>query len=412
MEVVSTRTLLMVLGVLTLALCGALFASFSGIHNLNGHTIELTSISSNMSSVATLDSLHHKVDRILEALDEMRGVTKKPALSKVTSGASSKDLRSTLGPVKTASATGLTGSASGSGSGSGTGTAPAKIDFNCQAAGHRSLPAPRRVVEGILFYNELDLLEVHLHESYPVVDYIVIVEATSTFQARPKRLFFNETLSRFERYRDKIIHTIYDDAPDRVDTTNEGRQRDRIAVPLTKLGLSPNDLIIITDTDEIVRRSTLASLKYCDVPAPGELTMPLFYYSLHWRKRSPWVLVNYVPYSMYQNGQRGPNTQHTFMSMTNKLNNCGWHCSYFGDEEFIRTKLHSFAPGIDAYKGPPFDNPAYIRSMLSQGKDLFGRGGDQEMDYNCNPLADAPELVKTDKKFQQRFLAYPRPQGC
>ena len=45
------------------------------------------------------------------------------------------------------------------------------------------------------FFNELELLEMRLHELSGVVDKFVLVEATRTFTNKPKPLYFQENQS-------------------------------------------------------------------------------------------------------------------------------------------------------------------------------------------------------------------------
>src|SRR4030042_2627609 len=63
------------------------------------------------------------------------------------------------------------------------------------------------------FHNELDLLEVRLHELYDVVDYFVLSESTRTHSGQFKPLYYKMNKPRFERFKDKIIHVIVDDMP-------------------------------------------------------------------------------------------------------------------------------------------------------------------------------------------------------
>src|SRR6056297_1042935 len=49
----------------------------------------------------------------------------------------------------------------------------------------------------------------------------------------------------------------------------------------------------------------------------------------------------------------------------------GWHMSYFGDVEFIRTKLNSFSH--QNLNTPQINNPEHIQAAIEEGHDLFGR---------------------------------------
>jgi len=113
------------------------------------------------------------------------------------------------------------------------------------------------------FFNELDILEIRLHEMAPVVDRFVLVEARKTFQGADKPLYFDENKARYAPFLDKIEHVIVD-FPDDLGLyrkaaspawAREYYQRDQIAQGLTKA--KPNDLVIVSDIDEIIRASTL-----------------------------------------------------------------------------------------------------------------------------------------------------------
>jgi beta-1,4-mannosyl-glycoprotein beta-1,4-N-acetylglucosaminyltransferase len=116
------------------------------------------------------------------------------------------------------------------------------------------------------FFNELDLLEVRLNELDEIVDKFVLVEAKRTFQGQPKSLYFDQNKDRFARFEDKIIHIIID-FPEEIKNTTKKKhnqiwlrefyQRDQIAQGLKNA--KPNDLIIISDVDEIISAQKLAA---------------------------------------------------------------------------------------------------------------------------------------------------------
>jgi len=69
------------------------------------------------------------------------------------------------------------------------------------------------VYDCFTFFNELDLLELRLHELSHVVDHFVLVEATHTHSNQPKLLYFEENKDRFREFLPKIIHIVVDDSP-------------------------------------------------------------------------------------------------------------------------------------------------------------------------------------------------------
>lgn len=125
------------------------------------------------------------------------------------------------------------------------------------------------------FFNELELLDIRLHELDSVVDRFVIVESAETFTGRRKPFYFADNAARFAAFRDKIVH-VAADAPHGPNAfsrksdawAREYHQREQI---LRGLGSArPGDLVMIGDVDEIPRaaavREALAQRR------PDELT--------------------------------------------------------------------------------------------------------------------------------------------
>lgn len=123
----------------------------------------------------------------------------------------------------------------------------------------QSLLSRPMVYDCFLFFNELEILDIRLHEMDPVVDKFVIVEAVETFRGDLKPLFFKENAERFSKYRDKIIHVVYEK---RIETGDPWRreysQRDYILQALE--GCQEDDIILISDVDEIVKRAGVVAM--------------------------------------------------------------------------------------------------------------------------------------------------------
>lgn len=49
-------------------------------------------------------------------------------------------------------------------------------------------------------------MQVRLSTIYDEVDFFLISESTTSFQNRPKPLYYKENEQRFARFKDKIIH--------------------------------------------------------------------------------------------------------------------------------------------------------------------------------------------------------------
>ena len=117
------------------------------------------------------------------------------------------------------------------------------------------------------FFNELDILEIRLNEMAPAVDRFVLVEARKTFQGADKPLYFEENKHRFASFLNKIEHIVID-FPDNNDGYRQAKsaawareyfQRDQISRGLQSM--TADDLILVSDVDEIVKASCLNHAK-------------------------------------------------------------------------------------------------------------------------------------------------------
>ncbi|KAL0333970.1 UNVERIFIED_CONTAM: hypothetical protein Sangu_1553200 [Sesamum angustifolium] len=155
----------------------------------------------------------------------------------------------------------------------------------CRLHGWSLRSEPRRVFDGIIFSNELDLLEIRWKELHPYVTKFVILEANTTFTGIPKPLYFAENRGRYAFAENKIFHGVF---PGRI--ASYGSHEDpfkleaehRIAMNglLRRAGISVGDLLIISDTDEIPSPHTVKLLQWCDgVPPVLHLELRHYMYS-------------------------------------------------------------------------------------------------------------------------------------
>jgi hypothetical protein len=211
-----------------------------------------------------------------------------------------------------------------------------------------------RVYDCFTFFNEVELLEIRLEELAPVVDTFVIAEAPITFQGREKPLCFQDNRSKFRKYEKKIRHIVVGDAPSgRNPWAREHFQRNSL-----KRGMAdaePDDIVIISDADEICKRSTIAALK--DRRAFSFIELRFFAYFLNCEVTSgptvPWIKVYAAPWRDIQTmpnltaPRDGPPNYLRSVGLgelwTNLIEDGGWHFSWLGDADHILTKLDSFS---------------------------------------------------------------------
>lgn len=138
----------------------------------------------------------------------------------------------------------------------------------------------RRIVNLLPFYNEFTMLQMRLHEMAGWVDEFVIVEAAKTFTGLDKPLNFQARKAEFAAFGDKITHVVVDRFPPYIDTawSRDYFQRD-MAVQGISGRFGPDDLVLLTDADEIIDRRAIDGFE-------GDfagLEMSMFKYFLNYR---------------------------------------------------------------------------------------------------------------------------------
>jgi len=115
---------------------------------------------------------------------------------------------------------------------------------------------PGRLWDCFMFFNELDMLQCRLEEAEDLPVYRhVLVEAAVDHRGHPKPLLYADNRERFAAWQDRIIHVVATglasvrDAPD--PWVREHQQRDRGGPALAAAGARPEDLVLISDLDEI-----------------------------------------------------------------------------------------------------------------------------------------------------------------
>jgi hypothetical protein len=233
----------------------------------------------------------------------------------------------------------------------------------------------KRIFDCFTFFNETDLLEIRLNELYEEVDYFVICESTQTFQGQSKRLFFQENRDRFSKFLSKIIHVVVDDMPD-TDNPWDREHFQRNSLRRGLVGLEPEDIVIISDLDEIVRPSTVQELRRKSGYFLIEMQMYQFY--LNMQAVREWNKV--FAFSHRLSGQlpdlsgirvRQIETFEKFAGDAHKILDAGWHFTYLGGAEKVREKL-----GAYSHTGGYFEamqNAGETERQLAAGYSVGGR---------------------------------------
>jgi beta-1,4-mannosyl-glycoprotein beta-1,4-N-acetylglucosaminyltransferase len=272
------------------------------------------------------------------------------------------------------------------------------------------------------FFNELELLELRLHELGSVVDKFVLVEATKTHSNKPKPLCYQENRSKFSEFQDKIIHVIVNDLPDSQDAfLLDNYQRKCIERGL--VNCRPDDWILISDLDEIPRAAVVDKLSR-EIPfhdnflanavhgaLSSKLTQKIFHrrgLRRQLRKNHPYIWrFEQQQYVHFLNARTPTISLGTRMlryrdftcaeemrySGYKTVKDAGWHFTWMGGVDRIRLKLAAYAH--QDLNQPQYNNPEVIADHLNRGLIMWA---DQE-----EPL----EFVALDDSFPQYLRQRP-----
>ena len=129
-----------------------------------------------------------------------------------------------------------------------------------------------KIYDCFMYFDEDTVLDVRLNTLNDYVDYFVIVESKFTHRGDQRKLKFN--LQKFEKFKNKIIYLIYEKLPSQIEEIKvndqhnelsrkyiwnayyrENGQRNYIINGLA--GAEKNDIILISDVDEIPKLSNI-----------------------------------------------------------------------------------------------------------------------------------------------------------
>ena len=234
-----------------------------------------------------------------------------------------------------------------------------------------------KIIDCFTFYNELKMLEFRLAELNDDVDYFVLVESTFTFAGNKKDLFFDKNKNLYSKYLHKIIHIIVDDVPNTENAwDNETHQRNCIDRGIEQLTLNDDDVIIISDVDEVPDTETIQKIKNKIIIVDGlyNLKQVMYYYNITNRNKKFWYHAKVVNYHQYckKYNHECDRMRLTKLRRRKNISNGGWHFSYFMNEEEIANKIKNF--GHQEFNKDEFTDVESIKQKIESGTDLFGRG--------------------------------------
>ena len=275
-----------------------------------------------------------------------------------------------------------------------------------------------KVIDSFLFFNEFDILKLRLNYLKDVVDYFLISECNYTHSGNPKPYYLDDVIDEFDdEIKQKIIRLKYEPDISDYDFSNktecnfesgfwklERGQRSYISKDLFRFSFE--DLFMVSDADEIPRIEVIENLKNNTFEKDFILTAncELFYYNFNTFDSSPWAG---TVFTTVQNAiEKGCDFLRYNAYQFPLIQNGGWHFSYFGNIEKIRTKLQSFAH--QEFNKDAIINDNNILNAIKSKQDLFGRNDN----FKTYDFKDFPESLKKVivKIFPKEFYEMTQPE--
>jgi len=267
----------------------------------------------------------------------------------------------------------------------------------------------RKIYDLFIINTELDWLEIRLNELKDQVDYFVILESASTFTGLPKSLCLKDHWAQFSAFHHQIIYQELNDTGFSSDVAwdREAFQRNAMFNQVFP-NLSGDqkarfdDVILVSDIDEIPRPETLQLLRNCKYPRRLTLRSRFYYYSYQWLHRGvEW----HHPQATFYEGDDTIRPEDLRMGHGVDPNdperdkadlwNASWHCSscYATIEEMTR-KLASFSH--TNWNLPEFREPSRLVQVVRNGQDLYDNESEKYDRVESNP--DIPEYIRAHKE--------------
>lgn len=217
------------------------------------------------------------------------------------------------------------------------------------------------------YFNEKDIVSLRFDELADYFDFFIVVEANQTFTGKPK-LYHFDNLNLSPSLREKIIRLKVEfPYPEMTAWEREVFQRNEIARVLDYA--EPDDLILISDADEIPNTEKLLGLENLDKPI--RLDVKQFFWNLNWQ----------VPDHCNQGARPVfakasslvKNTPQELRANSNleTISDGGWHFSFFETVETIAQKIESFAH--TEYDSEEYKELSLINNRIKNGIDPFDR---------------------------------------
>ena len=251
------------------------------------------------------------------------------------------------------------------------------------------------------YFNEDHMLDLRFSILDDYVDYFVISESTKTHQGTDKKLNFNA--NNFPKYKNKIKYIVADFDREKGFTKHTGgesiiEQHQRNCIAKGLLEAADNDLIILSDSDEIPDLKKLNQIKFKTKYTAFSQMMFMYKINLQNLNESNWIgskicLKKNFPQPQKLRNMKFKNYPFWRIDKFNmQIISGGWHFSFLQSPKDIATKIKSYSHG--EFNKKEITDEKEIQSKIEKNEDIFGRG------FNLKKIEIAdnyPEFIINNK---------------
>lgn len=249
------------------------------------------------------------------------------------------------------------------------------------------------IVDACLYNGEADMLELRLHELSDVVDTFVLVEGAETFTGQPKRLAWldQRNEARFSAFLPRIEYSYV--PPMRRNGSawqREAFQRNAIGDALTRLGLADDDVVLVSDVDEIPEAAAVRMVANDPRLRQSQCAFQqtVYFYHPQCLNLLTWYGTRSINYRNFRTAQELRATEY-MREWETLIGNGGWHFSYFMDTAAIQGKLAAYSH--TEVNVAPYNTAENIEAAMRECRSLVPGDGQRFTRITRDP-AECPDL--------------------
>ena len=252
------------------------------------------------------------------------------------------------------------------------------------------------IIDCIIFNGEKECLQIRAEELKPLNVTHVLVESCFTFTGRSNSLKYWDFANL---YSYNIKPFLCNNMPNNGNAwDNERTQRDYILTALESLGAQDDDIIIISDADEVPRLEAIK--EYNLEMGLTALRMDKFGYYLNCREGvQSWERARIMPFSYLKENSPEEVRNSGFPS---EIKNAGWHWSWLGGVDAMINKLNSFSH--QEVNNDKLNNRDILEYKFKTGQSLWGDDFWEMVDIDNS----FPKYVQ-DNKEKFKHIIYEKP---